>query len=88
LGNEKIATLAATPSASQTSLDAWYERVAICLEAGDIGEDEARMVADAEIGLAFFEAFMSEELSRPGQEICRDNAKRRDVYSHHISAKS
>jgi len=28
----------------------WHERVAICLEAGDIGETEARHIADAEIG--------------------------------------
>lgn len=38
--------------------DAWRERVAICLEAGDITEAEARLIADAEIGRRFVEIFM------------------------------
>jgi hypothetical protein len=38
--------------------DAYHERVAIVLEAGDIGEAEARCIAEAEIGRRFVETFI------------------------------
>jgi len=40
--------------------DAYAERIAIVLEAGDISEAEARRIAEAEIGRRFVDAF------RPG----------------------
>lgn len=43
--------------------DAWHERVAICLEAGDISETEARRIAEAEIGRRFVETFMRREVA-------------------------
>lgn len=43
--------------------DAYTERVAIVLEAGDIGEAEARRIAEAEIGRRFVEAFMPGEVA-------------------------
>ncbi|OYW52051.1 MAG: hypothetical protein B7Y80_20755 [Hyphomicrobium sp. 32-62-53] len=46
--------------------DAWHERVAICLEAGDIGEAEARRIAEAEIGRLFVERFMPDVVPLPG----------------------
>lgn len=41
--------------------DAWHERMAIVLEAGDIGEAEAHLIAEAEIGRQFVAAFMPSE---------------------------
>jgi hypothetical protein len=41
--------------------DAYHERIAIVLEAGDIGEAEARRIAEAEIGAAFVRAFLPGE---------------------------
>jgi hypothetical protein len=43
----------------EAARDGWHERIAICLEAGDIGEAEACRIAEAEIGRRFVEAFMS-----------------------------
>ena len=41
--------------------DAYHERIAIVLEAGDIGEAAARRIAEAEIGAAFVRAFLPGE---------------------------
>ena len=41
--------------------DAYTERLAIVLEAGDIGEAEARRIAEAEIGRRFAEVFITGE---------------------------
>lgn len=41
--------------------DAYAERIAIVLEAGDIGEAEARRIAEAEIGATFVREFLSRE---------------------------
>ena len=41
--------------------DAYAERIAIVLEAGDICESEARRIAEAEIGAAFVRAFLPGE---------------------------
>lgn len=41
--------------------DAYAERIAIVMEAGDMGEAEARQIAEAEIGRRFFEAFVAAE---------------------------
>jgi hypothetical protein len=38
--------------------DAYTERMAICLEGSDIGEDDARQIAEAEIGGAFVRTFL------------------------------
>ena len=43
--------------------DAYAERIAIVLEAGDIGEAEARRIAEAEIGRRFVETFMPSEVA-------------------------
>lgn len=43
--------------------DAYQERIAICLEAGAIGEAEARRIAEAEIGAAFVRAFLPGEVA-------------------------
>ena len=43
--------------------DAYHERIAIVLEAGDIGEAEARRIAEAEIGAAFVRAFLPGEVA-------------------------
>jgi hypothetical protein len=43
--------------------DSYHERIAIVLEAGDIGEAEARRIAEAEIGRRFVEAFVSGEVA-------------------------
>ena len=43
--------------------DAWRERIAFVLEAGDIGEAEARRIAEAEIGRRFVETFMPGEVA-------------------------
>ncbi len=43
--------------------DAYVERMAMCLEAGDIGEAEARRIAEAEIGRRFVEAFLPGEVA-------------------------
>lgn len=43
--------------------DAFQERVAICLEAGDIGEAEAHRIAQAEIGRRFVEMFMPSQVA-------------------------
>ena len=42
--------------------DAYAERIAIVLEAGDIGESEARKIAEAEIGAAFMRTFLPGEV--------------------------
>lgn len=41
--------------------DAYAERIAIVLEAGDISDIEARRIAEAEIGRRFVETFMAGE---------------------------
>jgi hypothetical protein len=41
--------------------DAYRERIAIVLEAGDIGEADARRIAEAEVGWLFVEAFIPGE---------------------------
>lgn len=41
--------------------DAYHERIAIVLEAGDIGEADARRIAEAEVGRLFVEAFIPGE---------------------------
>ena len=43
--------------------DAYAERIAIVLEASDIGEVEARRIAEAEIGRRFVETFMPGEVA-------------------------
>jgi hypothetical protein len=43
--------------------DAYHERIAIVLEAGDIGEAEARLIAQAEIGRRFVETFIPGEVA-------------------------
>lgn len=43
--------------------DAYIERIAIVLEARDIGEADARRIAEAEIGAAFVQSFMPGEVS-------------------------
>jgi hypothetical protein len=43
--------------------DAYAERIAIVLEAGDIGEAEARRIAETEIGRRFVDAFVSGEVA-------------------------
>ena len=43
--------------------DTWCERVAIVLEAGDIGEADAHRIAEAEIGRRFVEVFMASEVA-------------------------
>jgi hypothetical protein len=43
--------------------DAYHERLAIVLEAGNIGEAEARSIAEAEIGLQFVEVFIPGEVA-------------------------
>lgn len=40
--------------------DGWTERMAICLEAGDIDEGEAEMTAGLEVGQRFVRAFIGE----------------------------
>ena len=42
--------------------DAYAERLAIVLAAGDMGEADARRIAEAEIGAAFVRAFMPGEV--------------------------
>lgn len=44
--------------------DAYAERIAVCLESGDIGEAEARRIAEAEIGRRFVEEFITVEECR------------------------
>ena len=41
--------------------DAWHERMAICLEAGDIGEAEAEITAALEAGRAFVCNFVQDQ---------------------------
>ncbi len=49
-------------SAQLTDLaDAWHERIAICLEAGDIGEAEAEITAALEVGRAFVRHFVTDQ---------------------------
>lgn len=43
--------------------DAYAERIAIVMEAGDIGESEALRIAEAEIGAAFVRAFLPGEVA-------------------------
>jgi hypothetical protein len=43
--------------------DAYHERIAIVLEAGDIGEAEARRIAEAEIGAAFARVLLPGEVA-------------------------
>jgi len=43
--------------------DAYAERMAIVLEAGDIGEAEARCIAEAEIGQRFVLAFLQGDVA-------------------------
>lgn len=43
--------------------DAYAERIAIVLEAGDIGEAEARRIAEVEVGWRFVEVFMPGEVA-------------------------
>ncbi len=46
-------------------VDAWHERMAICLEAGDIGEAEAELTAALEIGQAFVRIFVRDTRGGP-----------------------
>jgi hypothetical protein len=46
-------------------VDAWYERMAICLEAGDIGEAEAEITAALEVGRAFVRNFVHDQRGNP-----------------------
>jgi hypothetical protein len=41
--------------------DTWHERMAICLEAGDIGEAEAEITAALEVGRAFVCHFVTDQ---------------------------
>jgi hypothetical protein len=43
--------------------DAYAERIAIVMEAGDISEAEARLIAQSEIGRRFVETFMPGDVS-------------------------
>jgi hypothetical protein len=43
--------------------DAYAERIAIVMEAGDISEAEARLIAQSEIGRRFVETFMPGEVA-------------------------
>jgi hypothetical protein len=52
--------------------DAYAERIAIVMEAGDIGEAEARRIAEAEIGRRFVELFLSDG-ERPGVAATQPN---------------
>jgi hypothetical protein len=42
--------------------DAYAERIAILMEAGDISQAEARRIAEVEIGAAFVRIFLSDEV--------------------------
>lgn len=42
----------------ETTCNAYAERIAIVMEAGDISESEARRIAEAEIGAAFVDQFI------------------------------
>jgi hypothetical protein len=45
--------------------DTYAERVAICLEAGDIGEAEAEVTAAVEVGRAFVRNFVHDQRGKP-----------------------
>ena len=45
-------------------VDAWHERMAICLEAGDISEAEAEITAALEVGRAFVRIFIHDQPGR------------------------
>ncbi len=47
--------------------DAWHERMAICLEAGDISEPEAEITATIEVGRAFVRHFVTDRQHARGK---------------------
>lgn len=61
LGTPAIEQVGAHDSMSQRIADladAYAERIAVVMEAGDISESEARRIAEAEIGAAFVDQFI------------------------------
>ena len=65
--------------------EAYAERIAIVMEAGDIGEAEARRISEAEIGRRFVETFMPGEVSLPrsNQDLHHASASERPNREHH-----
>ena len=76
LGTSKIEQLGADDTVAQRVgdlIDAWHERMALCLEAGDITEAEAEITAALEVGRAFVRKFVNEPIaSAPREETTLD----------------